>query len=447
MEYDLTRLMLGPFWIASPPIDWKAVDAALADLAALRYRVAEREKMLALVRGAMSTLTPSRAESGASRDSSAGDHALRTDFTEAVSNAPTNTGQSSHAQLPALVPVVAQNSRRAGTGLVPGPPLKISDEPPNSRVLDAVRDRIRVKRFSIRTEHAYLGWIERFLLAFRNRHPRDMGATEVEQFLTALAVHGRVSASTQSQALSALLFLYRDVLALDLPWLENVTRAKAPRRLPVVLDKKEVRLLLNQLDGRDWLMASLLYGTGMRLMECVRLRIKDVDFSRMEITIRDGKGAKDRVTMLPSSLIEPLTRQVTRVRDEHRADLEAGFGDVYLPHALDRKYANASRDIGWQFVFPAAQRSLDPRSGAERRHHVNEQNLQRAVRTAVRKIGIAKLATCHTLRHSFATHLLESGYDIRTVQELLGHSDVTTTQVYTHVLNRGAGGVLSPLDR
>ncbi len=315
------------------------------------------------------------------------------------------------------------------------------------RVLDLARDRLRVKHYSIRTERAYLGWIDRFLLTFGGRHPRDLGAAEVEQFLTVLATKGQVAASTQSQALSALLFLYREVLGLDLPWLENVTRAKIPQRLPVVLDRSEVKSLLSRLDGREWLMASLLYGTGMRLMECVRLRIKDVDFARGEITIRNGKGAKDRITMLPRSLADALSRQVSRARVEHDADLVAGFGATLLPHALARKYPNAAREVGWQFVFPAGCRSRDPRDGTERRHHVDARVLQRAVKSALSLAGIVKAASCHTLRHSFATHLLESGYDIRTVQELLGHADVTTTQIYTHVLNRGAGGVLSPLDR
>lgn len=314
-------------------------------------------------------------------------------------------------------------------------------------LLRTLRDRVRLKHFSIRTERAYASWIRRFLHSFPGRHPRELGAKEVEQFLTVLATEGRVAASTQSQALSALLFLYRDVLGLDLPWLDNITRAKAPRRLPVVLDRSEVRTVLQQLDGREWLMASLLYGTGMRLMECVRMRIKDVDFLRHEIIIRNGKGAKDRVTMLPRSLSEALQRQVERAEAAHQLDRREGFGLVWLPKALSRKYPNAASEIGWQFVFPASKRSIDPRSGMELRHHVDEQVLQRAIRQALRRAGIRKMASCHTLRHSFATHLLEAGYDIRTVQELLGHSDVSTTQIYTHVLNRGANGVLSPLDR
>jgi len=311
----------------------------------------------------------------------------------------------------------------------------------------SVRDKIRLKHFSIRTERAYTSWIRRFLLAFPGRYPRDLGAPEVEQFLTVLATEGQVAAATQSQALSALLFLYREVMGLDLPWLDDITRAKPSRRLPVVLDRSEVRSLLHQLDGREWLMASLLYGTGMRLMECVRLRIKDIDFLRHEIVVRNGKGAKDRVTMLPRSLVEALGRQIEKAEAIHQSDVEDGYGTTWLPQALARKYPNAARELGWQYVFPASRRSMDPRSDLETRHHVDEQVLQRAIRQALRRVGIRKPASCHTLRHSFATHLLESGYDIRTVQELLGHSDVSTTQIYTHVLNRGAGGVLSPLDR
>lgn len=318
---------------------------------------------------------------------------------------------------------------------------------PELRLLDAVRDRCRVKHYSKRTEHAYSGWIKRFILFHGKRHPKEMGAGEVEAFLTHLAVAGQVAAGTQNQALSALLFLYKEILHIDLPWLESVTRAKRPQRVPVVLSQLEIQWLLSRLDGREWLMASMLYGTGMRLMECVRLRVKDVDFARNEITVRDGKGGKDRHTVLPVSLVEPIMRQMEKVRELHREDLGAGYAGVYLPHALARKYLKAPVEIGWQYVFPASHRSKDPRDGALRRHHIDEKVLQRAVRAAVQAAGIAKPATCHTLRHSFATHLIEAGYDIRTVQELLGHSDVATTQIYTHVLNRGGSGVLSPLDR
>jgi integron integrase len=315
------------------------------------------------------------------------------------------------------------------------------------RLFDEVRQRLRVNHYSVRTEKVYLGWIRRFILASGKRHPRELGAVEIEAFLTQLAVQGQVAANTQNQALSALLFLYREVLDLPLPWLENVVRAKRPQRVPTVLAREEVQRLLAQLDGRPWLLASLLYGTGLRLMECLRLRVKDVDFARNEITVRDGKGGKDRRTMLPRSLVEPLLREVERARALHVDDLDAGFGAVWLPHALARKYPNAPREFGWQYVFPSAQRSRDPRDGSERRQHFDDGILSRALKRAQQRAGIVKPVSAHTLRHSFATHLLETGYDIRTVQELLGHKDVATTQIYTHVLNRGAGGVLSPLDR
>lgn len=274
-----------------------------------------------------------------------------------------------------------------------------------------------------------------------------MGAPEVELFLSHLAVKKDVSASTQNQALAALLFLYKQVLDQDLPWLGEVVRAKKPSRLPVVLTVDEVQKILANLDETPWLIASLLYGTGMRLMEAVRLRVKDVDFERREIAIRDRKGQKDRMTVLPLRLVEPLRAQLQRTRRQHRDELQLGRGDVYLPDALARKYPKAPWEWGWQYVFPAEGLSTDPRSGSVRRHHFNEQRLQRAFKRAVQATGIVKLATPHTLRHSFATHLLESGQDIRTVQELLGHADVKTTMIYTHVLNRGGLAVLSPLDR
>jgi integron integrase len=319
--------------------------------------------------------------------------------------------------------------------------------PTGPRLLDQVRDRIRLKHYSIRTEQAYVDWIRRFVVHHGKRHPRDMGAAEVERFLTHLAVEGRVSASTQNQAKSALLFLYKEVLRMELPWLDKVERAKAGQRLPVVLTVGEVQRLLDRTDGTAGLIARLLYGTGMRLMEVARLRVKDVDFERREILVREGKGNKDRVTMLPGSLVESLAAHLVRVKELHAKDLAAGLGEVYLPFALSRKYPNAGRQWGWQYVFPAAGLSVDPRSGAKRRHHVSDQAVQRAIRQAVRDAGIDKPATPHTLRHSFATHLLQSGYDIRTVQELLGHKDVSTTMIYTHVLNRGGRGVVSPLDR
>jgi integron integrase len=256
-----------------------------------------------------------------------------------------------------------------------------------------------------------------------------------------------VAASTQNQALSALLFLYKEVLGMALPWLNDMKRAKKPQRLPVVLTVEEARRVLARLDGQHGLMAGLLYGAGLRLLECARLRVKDVDFEMRQITVRDGKGEKDRVTMLPQSVLEPLRAHLEKVKVLHEHDLEDGFGEVYLPYALDRKYPKAAQEWGWQYVFPAANRSTDPRSGQARRHHVDEQSLQRAVKKAVRAAGLSKPASCHTLRHSFATHLLESGYDIRTIQELLGHKDVSTTMIYTHVLNRGGQGVVSPLDR
>jgi len=314
------------------------------------------------------------------------------------------------------------------------------------RLLDLVRDRIRVKHYSLRTEQAYVQWIKRFIFFHGKRHPKDMAAPEVEAFLSHLATEKNVSASTQSQALSALLFLYREVLGIELPWLENLTRAKKPQRLPVVLTVAEVKAILVRLDGRNALMANLLYGAGLRLMEVLRLRVKDLDFGMRQITVRDGKGFKDRVTMLPESLIEPLQRYLQKVKEIHQEDLRAGFGEVYLPYALERKYPNAGREWGWQYVFPSSQRSIDPYSGKERRHHLDEKVLQRAIKMAVRDAGITKPASCHTMRHSFATHLLQSGYDIRTVQELLGHKDVSTTMIYTHVLNRGGRGVRSPLD-
>ena len=315
------------------------------------------------------------------------------------------------------------------------------------KLLDQVRDRLRVKHYSIRTEQVYVDWIKRFIRFHDKRHPKDMGAQEIEAFLTHLAVKGKVSASTQNQAKSALLFLYREVLEQKLPWLDKVTQAKASQRLPVVLTVDEVQAVLKRLSATHWLIASLLYGAGLRLMEAVRLRVKDVEFARHEIIVREGKGGKDRVTMLPESVIEPLKRHLAKVKALHEEDLAAGGGDVYLPFALDKKYPNAKREWGWQYVFPSAKHSVDPRSGVTRRHHVDEKGIQRAMKQAVRDAQIAKPATPHTLRHSFATHLLLGGYDIRTVQELLGHSDVATTMIYTHVLNRGGKGVVSPLDR
>jgi integron integrase len=321
-----------------------------------------------------------------------------------------------------------------------------SGVPESPRLLDRVRDKIRLRHYSLRTEQAYLDWIRRFILFHGKRHPDALGAADVEAFLTHLAVDRNVAAATQNLAKSSILFLYRDVLERDLPWLQNVERARAPAKLPVVLAPAEVAAILARLHGVHQLLGRLLYGTGMRIMEGVRLRVKDVDFARREILIRDGKGFKDRVTVLPRSVARSLRAHLASVRQLHERDLAEGFGEAWLPFALARKYPTAAREWAWQYVFPADRRSRDPRGGTVRRHHLGDQAFQRAMRQAVRDAGIVKLATPHTLRHSFATHLLEAGYDIRTVQELLGHSDVRTTMIYTHVLNRGGRGVVSPLD-
>jgi integron integrase len=315
------------------------------------------------------------------------------------------------------------------------------------KLLDRMRAEIRVRHYSIRTEETYLDWARRFILFHDKRHPKDMGADEVQSFLSYLAVERNVASSTQNQAKSALLFLYRDVLHIELPWLDEVIAAKMGKRLPVVLTTTEMRALLNGMSGTMGLVASLLYGTGMRLLEGLRLRVKDMEFERREIIVREGKGNKDRVTVLPENLILPLQAHLVKVKALHERDLEAGFGEVYLPHALAVKYPKSARSWGWQFVFPSAVRSIDPRSGVERRHHLYEASVQRAVRESAKFAEIHKPVTPHVLRHSFATHLLQSGYDIRTVQELLGHSDVSTTMIYTHVLNKGGRGVVSPLDR
>lgn len=315
------------------------------------------------------------------------------------------------------------------------------------RLLEQVRGRMRLRHYSLRTEQAYLYWIRRYIRANLPRHPRELDGVAVEAFLTRLATRDHVAASTQNQALSALLFLYREVLGIELPWMENVVRARRPQRLPVVLSRAQVGQLLARLAGREALMAGLLYGSGLRLMECARLRVKDVGLTRNELLVRDGKGGKDRMTVLPAALREALARQLAEARVLHARDLAAGFGRVHLPHALARKYPNAAAELAWQYVFPATRLSVDPRDGVQRRHHIDEKVLQKAVRRAALESGFDRPVTPHTLRHCFATHLLEAGADIRTVQELLGHKDVATTQLYTHVLNRGAHGVLSPLDR
>jgi integron integrase len=325
--------------------------------------------------------------------------------------------------------------------------LGLMEAVPPVPLLDRVRNTIRVKHYSIRTEQAYCDWIRRFIIFHGKRYPSELGPDEVRAFLTSLAVRDRVAASTQNQARSALLFLYKEVLGTELPWLDGVQKASAPVRLPAVLTREEVARVLARLEGVHRVIGALVYGTGLRIMEAMRLRVKDVDFARREILVRDGKGNKDRVTVLPVRLVVPLRYQIAHARELHRGDLADGLGAVWLPFALDRKYPGAARERAWQYVFPAGARSIDPRDRAERRQHLADQAFQRAMKGAVRGADIAKAATPHTLRHSFATHLLESGYDIRTVQELLGHSDVSTTMIYTHVLNRGGRGVVSPLDR
>jgi integron integrase len=321
------------------------------------------------------------------------------------------------------------------------------EAPKPPRLLEQLRAAIDRLHYSPRTEERYVHWVKRFIYFSGRRHPAEMGPAEVTAFLNHLAQEREVAAATQNQALSALLFLYREVIGQPLPWLDQLDRAKRPVRVPTVLTRDEVRRLLAAMQGTKWLMASLLYGAGLRLRECLRLRVKDVDFGYRQIVVRDGKGAKDRVTMLPRAVVEPLKAHLAGARELHERDLRAGYGDVELPHALARKYPRAQYDWIWKFVFPSHKLSTDPRTGVIRRLHVYENYVVRGVARARRAAGIAKHVSCHTLRHSFATHLLEAGYDIRTVQELLGHADVSTTMIYTHVLNKGAGGVASPLDR
>lgn len=313
------------------------------------------------------------------------------------------------------------------------------------KLLDQVRAAIRVRHYSIRTEKAYVSWIRQYILFHDKKHPSEMGEREVSSFLSYLASKRNVAASTQNQALSAILFLYRDVLKIELDWLEDVVRAKKPKRLPVVMDKEETGCVLARLDGVNRLMASLLYGSGLRLMECLRLRVSDIDFPKRLIVVRNGKGDKDRVTVLPDPLIPLLQDHLQKVKVIHQADLDQGAGTVYLPYALAKKYPNAPTEWSWQYVFPAANLSTDPRSGITRRHHIHEKQLQHAVKKAVREAGIDKRASCHTLRHCFATDLLLQGQDIRTIQELMGHKDIRTTQIYTHVIGRHTSGVISPL--
>ena len=314
-------------------------------------------------------------------------------------------------------------------------------------LLEALRERIRFHHYSLRTERTYAAWVRRFIRFHGRRHPRDLGAEHVTAFLSSLATRGRVAAATQNQALAALLFLYREVLAVQLPWMDEVVRAKRPRRLPTVLTSDEVRRLLDHMDGVHGLMARLMYGTGMRITECISLRVKDVELARGEIVVRHGKGGKDRVTMLPKSLAEPMRAQLARSRAIFEGDRERDVPGVELPFAYARKNPAAGRSWAWHWVFPQDHLSIDPRSGIRRRHHAYDQTFQRALKRAAVEAAIAKPVSSHTLRHSFATHLMEAGYDIRTVQELLGHKDVSTTMIYTHVLNRGGRGVVSPLDR
>ncbi len=315
------------------------------------------------------------------------------------------------------------------------------------KLLDRVRHEIRSRHYSYATEKSYVQWVKRFILFHDKRHPQEMGAEEIERFLSWLATARNVAAATQNQALHALLFLYREVLEIEPPWLENITFSRRPKRVPVVLTIDEVDRLFNCLQGVEWLVAALLYGAGLRISECLRLRVKDVNLGYQQITVRDGKGKKDRVTLLPDSAAEPLRAQLRFARAVFDRDLADGLPGVSLPHALARKYPSAPNEWPWQFVFPSRKPVADPRSGIYLRHHLHQARFQRAMRRALAQARIAKRASCHTLRHSFATHLLERGYDIRTVQELLGHSDVKTTMIYTHVLNRGGRGVRSPLDR
>jgi integron integrase len=313
------------------------------------------------------------------------------------------------------------------------------------KLLDQLRESLRVRHYARRTEDAYCHWVKRYIFFHEVRHPREMAEPEINAFLTHLAVKGKVSASTQNQALNALIYLYRHVLGAEIGELD-VIRAKRPKRLPVVMTKSEVKSVLDNMDDERWLVASLLYGSGLRLMECLRLRVQEVDFQGSEIIVRNGKGGKDRRTMLPNALINSLQEHLYKVKAVHEKDLADGWGRVSLPGGLERKYPNAPFEWRWQWVFPQKNRWVNAKTKEQGRHHIDETIIQKAVRTAVRRAGLTKHATCHTFRHSFATHLLETGYDIRTVQELLGHNDVKTTMIYTHVLNKGAGGVNSPFD-
>ena len=316
----------------------------------------------------------------------------------------------------------------------------------SSKLVDEIRNVLRVKNYSYRTEKTYIHWIKKFILFHNKKHPLQMGEIEISQYVNFLAINQKVSASTQNQALCALLFLYKKVLHKEIGRLKNLHWAKKPKKIPVVFTREEAKKVLLHLQGKYWLVPSLLYGSGLRLMEALTLRVKDLDFAYQRISIHNGKGHKDRVSMLPAALVAPLQRHIKSVKVIHDKDLKEGFGRVKLPKALNRKYPNADREWGWQYVFPATTRFFDPEDKIHRRHHLHETAVQRAIRDAIRKAGIVKHGSSHTFRHSFATHLLERGYDIRTVQELLGHNDVRTTMIYTHVLNRGGMGATSPLD-
>ena len=314
------------------------------------------------------------------------------------------------------------------------------------RLIESMRLALRSRHYSRRTESTYISWVKKFIYFNNLRHPREMGEKEINDYLTFLAVRKKVSSSTQNQALCAILFLYKHVLGREIGDLGDVIRARKPKHLPVVLTRNEVKRVLSYLSGANWLMASIMYGSGLRLAECLRLRVQDIDFEANTILVRDGKGSKDRVTMLPSNLKAPVKKHIARVRKIHEKDLSDGWGAVQLPYALERKYPNAASDWGWQWVFPQKYRWIDNKTGKQGSHHIDASIIQKAFKSAVREAGIVKHATCHTLRHSFATHLIEKGYDIRTVQEFLGHKDVKTTMIYTHILNRGPAGVQSPID-
>ncbi|MEP7069591.1 MAG: integron integrase [Usitatibacter sp.] len=333
------------------------------------------------------------------------------------------------------------------TNDAPQPEIPAPPPPAEPTLLDRLRDRIRYRHYSLRTERSYGEWVRRYIRFHGRRHPRELGAEHVTAFLSSLATTRHVSASTQNQALAALLFLYREVLGLDLPWMQGIARAKKARRLPVVLTRLEAHAILARMDGTHALMAKLLYGTGMRLMECLRLRVKDVELVQHQLIVRQGKGGKDRITMFPVSLVDEMSRHLREVRRVYDGDRAAGVAGVELPDAYAVKNPSAATSWRWHWVFPQDNLSVDPRSGVRRRHHLFDQTFSRALKQAVDGAGIVKPVSAHTLRHSFATHLMEAGYDIRTVQELLGHKDVSTTMIYTHVLNRGGRGVVSPLDR